>query len=328
MRTSEITDEELKVAKDSVLNSLVFAFERPSSTLNRLITYEYFGYPTDFLTQYEKAIAQVTKADVLRVSKQYFHPSELSIVAVGNQKLFGEPLSALNLTVKTLDVSIPPPHEKALAANAQTLAGGQALLAKAVNFLGGEEKLKTLHDVTAIETAELHTEGGMLTMKVKSEGIPPQIFREEQQRGPATITLFVDQTSGWVNTPNGTQTLPEEAQRQIRSQVSRQFGSLVKTIADGKNAVLAGDGKVQLKTAAGESITLTIDPTSGSIASVSYTDEEGPVVETFSDWRDVSGIKFPYKSDVMKNGKPAQSATASQMKINTNLTAEELGKRP
>src|SRR6185437_1154733 len=31
MRTSEITYDELKVAKDSVLNSLVFAFERPSS---------------------------------------------------------------------------------------------------------------------------------------------------------------------------------------------------------------------------------------------------------------------------------------------------------
>ena len=71
MRTSEITDEELKVAKDSVLNSLVFAFERPSSTLNRLITYDYFNYPPDFLTQYEKAIGQVTKEDVLRVTKQH-----------------------------------------------------------------------------------------------------------------------------------------------------------------------------------------------------------------------------------------------------------------
>ena len=56
MRTSEITDEELKVAKDSVLNSLVFAFARPSSTLNRLVTYDYFGYPADFFTQYENAI--------------------------------------------------------------------------------------------------------------------------------------------------------------------------------------------------------------------------------------------------------------------------------
>ena len=108
VRTSEITDDELKVAKDSVLNSLVFAFERPSSTINRLVTYEYFDYPADFLTRYQQAIAKVTKGDVLRVAQTYFQPSKLAIVAVGNSDNFGQPLTTLNLPVKTLDISIPP----------------------------------------------------------------------------------------------------------------------------------------------------------------------------------------------------------------------------
>ena len=57
-QTSEVTDEELKTAKDTVLNGFVFHFDRPSKTLNRLVLYEYFGYPRDFLFQYQKAMPQ------------------------------------------------------------------------------------------------------------------------------------------------------------------------------------------------------------------------------------------------------------------------------
>jgi zinc protease len=107
MRTNEVSDEELKTAKDAALNSLIFAFERPSSTLGRLMTYEYFAYPADFLDRYQRALTQVTKADVLRVAKEHFSPSKLTIVAVGNQALLGQPLSTLKIPVTPLEVTIP-----------------------------------------------------------------------------------------------------------------------------------------------------------------------------------------------------------------------------
>ncbi len=34
--------------------------------------YQYYGYPKDFIFQYQKAIAAVTKADVLRVANNIF----------------------------------------------------------------------------------------------------------------------------------------------------------------------------------------------------------------------------------------------------------------
>ena len=78
-RSAEVSDEELKTAKDTVLNGFVFHFDRPSKTLNRLVLYEYFGYPRDFLFQYQKAIAAVTKADILRVAQKYFKLPELTL---------------------------------------------------------------------------------------------------------------------------------------------------------------------------------------------------------------------------------------------------------
>ncbi|MGH7248007.1 MAG: M16 family metallopeptidase, partial [Pseudomonadota bacterium] len=107
MRSAEVSEVELRTAKDRVLNSFVFFFDRPSKTLNRLLTYAYFGYPADFIFNYQKAIGAVTRADVLRVAREYWHPAELSLVAVGNPKDFGKPLTALNLPVKPIDLTIP-----------------------------------------------------------------------------------------------------------------------------------------------------------------------------------------------------------------------------
>src|SRR6202165_3226372 len=86
IRTSEVTDQELQTAKDTNLNGFVFHFDRPSKTLNRLVQYEYYGYPRDFIFQYQKAIAAVTKADVLRVAQKYFRPQDLTYVATGNHQ--------------------------------------------------------------------------------------------------------------------------------------------------------------------------------------------------------------------------------------------------
>jgi zinc protease len=106
MRTAEVTAAELTTAKSTVLNSFVFRFDQPSKTLTRLVQYDYFGYPKDFVFQYQKAVENVTRADILRVAKEHFHPDRLTIIAVGNPKEFGKPLTSLG-TVAPIDLTIP-----------------------------------------------------------------------------------------------------------------------------------------------------------------------------------------------------------------------------
>lgn len=106
MRTTEVTEQELKTAKDAVLNGFVFFFDSPAKTLNRVMMYEYFGYPKDFLLEYQKKVAAVTRADVLRVVRDHINPANFSIVAVGNPKDFGKPLSAAG-PIEKIDLSIP-----------------------------------------------------------------------------------------------------------------------------------------------------------------------------------------------------------------------------
>ncbi len=109
IRASEVADQELETAKETSLNGFVFHFDTPGKTLSRVLRYRYYGYPDDFIFGYQKALGAVTKADVLRVARQYLHPESFTVVAVGNPKDFGKPLSTLGLPVHPLDLTIPPP---------------------------------------------------------------------------------------------------------------------------------------------------------------------------------------------------------------------------
>lgn len=110
IRTNPITEEELADAKESILNSFVFKFENPSQTLSRLMTYEYYGYPKDFIFQYQKAVKATTVGDVLRVAQKFLHPEQIVTLVVGNNQQINPPLKSLGTQVKTVDVAIEQPR--------------------------------------------------------------------------------------------------------------------------------------------------------------------------------------------------------------------------
>jgi zinc protease len=111
VRTTPISEQELNYAKDSILNSFVFNFEDPNQTLSRLMRYEYFGYPEDFIFQYQKAVKATTIEDVRRVAQKYLQPDRLVTLVVGNSQAIQPALSSLGTTVKTVDVTIPQPNK-------------------------------------------------------------------------------------------------------------------------------------------------------------------------------------------------------------------------
>ena len=107
LQTQTVTTKELNRAKDSTLNSFVFNFQDPSQTLSRLMRYEYYGYPADFLFRYQKAVNSTTVADVKRVAQKYLKPENLVTLVVGNQTGIKQPLTSLATKVTTIDITIP-----------------------------------------------------------------------------------------------------------------------------------------------------------------------------------------------------------------------------
>jgi zinc protease len=104
IRREPVTDKELEDGKNSILNSFVFKFENPAQTLSRLMTYEYYGYPADFIFRYQKAVKATTIEDIQRVARTYLQPNQLMILVVGNEKAINPPLSSLGTPVKTVEM--------------------------------------------------------------------------------------------------------------------------------------------------------------------------------------------------------------------------------
>jgi zinc protease len=103
-----ISDEEIKRAKDSILNSFVFNFDSPDKVLRERMAYEFYGYPADFLEKYRIGIEKVQTPDVTRAGAMYLHKEKLAVLVVGNTSEFDKPLSSLGPVTK-VDITIPPP---------------------------------------------------------------------------------------------------------------------------------------------------------------------------------------------------------------------------
>jgi len=106
MRESEVTDYELKSAKDSYINSFVFQFTDPASIVSRLMNLEYDGMPSDYYETYLDNVRKVTKQDVLAAAKKYLHPDKMTFLVVGKSEGFEAPLDEFG-DVRMLDVEDP-----------------------------------------------------------------------------------------------------------------------------------------------------------------------------------------------------------------------------
>lgn len=102
------TAEELKRAKDSILNSFIFQFDTPEKVLHEKMAYEFYHYPLDFLEKYRSEVEKVTAEDVARVAHKYVHKNHLAVLVVGNDTEFDKPLRSLG-PVTNVDIAIPPP---------------------------------------------------------------------------------------------------------------------------------------------------------------------------------------------------------------------------
>lgn len=107
MTKTAVTDQELKAARDYIVNSFMFGFTNPSSIVTQQARLEYYGYAPDYLDTYRDKIAAVTKEDVLKAARKHLRPEAFKLVVVGDQAKFDQPLKNFG-PVRELDLKIEP----------------------------------------------------------------------------------------------------------------------------------------------------------------------------------------------------------------------------
>ena len=104
-----VSNDELQTAKDSLIQRLPATFASVAAINGALTSLWSQGLPDDYYQQYAKAIAAVTKDDVLRVAKQYLEIDRLAIVIVGDRASIEGPLKATQIAaIEYLDIEGAP----------------------------------------------------------------------------------------------------------------------------------------------------------------------------------------------------------------------------
>ena len=97
-----ITDEEIKTAKESLIQGLPQRFASVSAINSAITNLAVQNLPDDYYQTYAAKVSAVTKEDLLRVAKRYIDLSHLAIVIVGDRSAVEAALKATNIAPITL----------------------------------------------------------------------------------------------------------------------------------------------------------------------------------------------------------------------------------
>lgn len=334
MLTEEVTDEELKLAKDSFLNSFVFNFDTKGEIIRRIMTYEYYGYPKDFLERTRAAIEKVTREDVMRVARQYLKPDKVRILVLGNDKDFDESLSVLG-DIKEIDITIPPAEKpKAPEITAESADQAINLLNYAAQNLGGIEAVQGIRTVQTQASGSMETPGGTMQFQLKTwVDYANNRRRVDLQLPMGTMSIIVTEEQGWIVTPEGTQPIPSSMLEELRKEVWTDPIYFIQHYRD-KDASLqfieeesGSEEKVEgvlIRTGSGDEIKWYFNskhhlPT--KVVSSGRGIQGAPVIqeESRSDFRDVNGVLFAFELRILQDGKPYQTIHIKDLRVNEDL---------
>lgn len=335
MTTDEITEEELNLAKESFLNSFVFNFDSRREIIDRQMTYEYYGYPQDFLEKTKTGIEKVTAEDVKRVAREYLQPDKMRLVVVGNDQDFDESMSAFG-EVNEIDVTIALPAVEAPEATEDDVARGRKLLVRSAEALGGLDTIAAVK--TFRETAEVTVVRPMGEMNITIESLValPDRWKTVMQTPMGNIDFILSGDQGWIVDPMGnTQPLPTQQRDSILEEQWRNPLILYQRL-DAEGLAVQHLGQEEAEGTAVEALLITppglnpyrlyldaetMFPVKWSGQTVS---QQGPVEaeRMMSDYREVSGIMVPFMRTSTENGNPGDKTVTQTVEINVELPAD------
>jgi zinc protease len=328
-----ITDDEIQHAKDAILNAFIFRLDSPDKILDERMTYEYYGYPPDWLDKYQAEIKKVTSADVSRVAAKYLHKDQLAVLVVGNTKDFDKPLSSLG-AVKQIDITIPPPPAEKSESNDTTKPAtsnpeGKALAAKVATAMGGLPKLQS---IKAMHVSIAESDGGGPPSPIDvTLAYPDRMHVDVQtQQGALTIVTTPD-TAFMTMAGMGTRSMPPEQKSEMLAQLHHDLVYVAQHVDDPAfTFTAAGTEKIGDVDAAildiGGAIPWVrwyIDPKTGYILREKYKamGQTGQFdgETNLADWRTADGLTMPYKHQNKQNGSETSNAEFKKIEINPTV---------
>ena len=336
--TAPVTDAEMSLAKESILNAYVFTMDTKAKALAQQVQLELYGFPSDYFVKYPSQIEKVTAADVQRVARKYVNPNQLAVLVVGNEKEFEKPLASLG-TVTPIDITIPEADagakKAAPAAAAGSNAEGVALVKKVATFVGNVSGLQSMQRNA---TMQMQSPQGPMDVEITSLTRYPNSTRAVMTTPMGQMTRVVSPEGAFMVTPMGTQDMPSSQRDAALNDMKTDLVTVLKNVDNPKYTFTAAGtekiGEVETRVveinADGQTVKWFIDPASGRLlrtVSRASGPMPGDVATDYTAWKTFGGINFPVAATMTRNGEKMGAMEVKTIETNVAVPADAFVKK-
>jgi len=324
------TAEELAKAKEAILKSFVFESDSTGKILGQQLQYEYFGYPLDWLERYRNGIDNVTLKEV-QAAAEHVRPENFAILVVGPSEGRDKPLTEYG-EVTEVDITIPEPAAERAEVTAEGQAKAMELLGMMLETMGGADVIDQVAAIRASGSVQQMTPQGEMEIKVAQTQVFPSAVRQELTLPMGSMTMVSSDAGAFMTSPQGTMDLPASRAEAMRRSAIRDPLALLKLRDDPSFSATALEPmelegtpleRLQIEVS-GDVMVAAIDPATGELRQLSYRDQgptgaPGEVVQTYSDWREVDGLTYPFAVIGTFDGEQTSSTALESLEVNPEV---------
>ncbi|WP_245982450.1 M16 family metallopeptidase [Flavobacterium endophyticum] len=319
IRTEKVAPDMLKNVKAGYVGNFVMQIQKPGTVARYALLTKTQGLPADFYENYIKNINAVTADDIMRVANKYFLADNTRVVITGKGSEVLPGLEKLGIPMFYFD-KFGNPIEKPVAKK-EVPAGvtAKTVFENYIKAIGGDKNAKAVK--TVFSTLTGNVQGIAVTMTRKSSASGKKAD-EVTGMGQTLSKEVFDGTKGYESAQGQKQDY-DAAKIADAKFYAAPFPEL--TLASKPGITLSGiesiDGKDAYAIKDGKK-TLFYDVKTGlKIAESNVEEAQGQQMTqlvTFSDYKDVKGVKVPFKT-VLNVGIEIE-LTASDVKINEGVS--------
>jgi len=318
---STVKPEELANAKAKLKGAFILALEQPATIAKFALNQKVQDLPADFYTNYLKSIDKVTAADVSNAVKATILPNQSRIFIAGKASDISEGLEKLGYPVKYFDKEANPvakPTVQKVDANV-TVA---SVVDKYINAIGGKANLAKITSYTT-----------NASMSMQGQNIDFKIVKAQGGKELTTVTamgqvvqkqVFDGKTGYSMQMGQRVDITPEEiAEKQKNPELFEELGfaksadyklgGIEKIGGEDSYAIKGGDTTYYYSVATGLK--------TGETKKVKAKGQEMTIPTTFSNYKDVNGVKMPYTISVSQMGMD-MTMTVKSYEINKATDAD------
>jgi predicted Zn-dependent peptidase len=299
---STVKPEELANAKAKLKGAFIMSLEQPANIARFALNQKVQDLPADFYTNYLKSIDKVTAADVANAVKTTILPNQSRIFIAGKASDISEGLEKLGYPVKYFDKDANP-VAKPTVQKVDASVTVASIADKYINAIGGKANLAKITSYTT-----------NASMSMQGQNIDFKIVKAQGGKELTTVTamgqvvqkqVFDGKTGYSMQMGQKVDITPEEiAEKQKNPELFEELGfaksadyklgGIEKIGGEDSYAIKGGDTTYYYSVATGLK--------TGETKKIKAKGQEMTIPTTFSNYKDVEGVKMPYTISVSQMG--------------------------